>query len=208
MFAASFVGPPPAARRSLVAVLAVAALAGACGGESATVGTQETTPPPSAGQSASPAATVDRTVAPTASPGLGPCDSGALMSRVTRWDGAAGSRIGTVELVNIGTSTCVVFVLARPQLVDGTGSILIDGSQPAALKTVEIIPGGIVTAAVQVSNYCGPGPVPPVTVAFVLPDGLGRVVAAPLSTTDTGGLPPCNGPAGSPGTIGMQPWAP
>jgi len=58
----------------------------------------------------------------------------------------------------------------------------------------------------QDGNYCGPTPVPPITVAIVLPSG-GRIVAAPVSQTDTMGLAPCNG-AGSPAYIEMQAWQP
>jgi hypothetical protein len=128
--------------------------------------------------------------------------------RVTGWDGAAGHRIASVELVNGGADPCELFALARPQLVDGQGTILIDGQPPGASQALEIAPGGMLRTEVQDSNYCGPEPVAPVTVAFVFPLGLGRVVAAPDVTGSLGGLPPCLGPAGSAGTIEMQPWRP
>jgi hypothetical protein len=113
-----------------------------------------------------------------------------------------------VELLNAGMDPCELFALARPQLVDGRGAILIDGPPPGASQALEIAPGGLLRADVQDSNYCGPDPVAPVTVAFVLPEGLGRVVAAPDSTNSLDGVPPCLGPAGSAGTIEMQPWQP
>ena len=72
-------------------------------------------------------------------------------------------------------------------------------------ETLTIDAGALVTTLVQDGNYCGPTPVVPVTVAFVLDDG-GRVVASPFSPTD-GTVPPCLGPADSAGTIEMQPWA-
>jgi hypothetical protein len=65
-------------------------------------------------------------------------------------------------------------------------------------------PGDVVKTFVQDANYCGPDPVAPVSVAFVLKAG-GRFVATPLSPTDAT-VPPCNG-AGSPADIEMQPWA-
>jgi len=101
-----------------------------------------------------------------------------------------------------------MFALAQPQLLDGAGSILIEGAQPAASEALVVAPGRTLRTLVQASNYCGPEPVPPVTVAFVLAGGPGRVVAAPPSSADTYGLPPCIGSAGTPGNIEMQPWAP
>lgn len=144
--------------------------------------------------------------APASSPTLGPCEPASLTVRVTGWTGAAGHRIGDVELQNGASDSCVVFALARPQLVDGQGTILIDGEPPGASQAVEIAPGGILKTEVQDSNYCGPEPVQPVTVAFVFPQGLGRVVAAPDSSSSLDGVPPCLGPAGSAGTIEMQAW--
>lgn len=151
------------------------------------------------------AATTSAPTAAPASPATGPCSPHALTAQVTGWSGAAGSRIGSVELRNAGTDPCVIFGFARPQLVDGAGTILIDGQPPGASMVLLLAPGGLVRADVRASNYCGPDPLPPVTVAFVLPDGLGRIVAAADSPAGIGGLPPCLGP-GEPGTIEMQPW--
>lgn len=96
--------------------------------------------------------------------------------------------------------------MARPQLVDGQGSVLIDGSTPPTSAFLTIAPGGVVKTLVQDGNYCGPDPVVPVSVAFVFNDG-STVVAAPASATD-GTVPPCLGAAGSAGDIEMHPWAP
>lgn len=112
-----------------------------------------------------------------------------------------------MELRNAGSDPCRLVALARPQLVDAGGTILIDGEPPGASATLEIAPGAVLAADVQASNYCGPDPAPPVTVAFVLPDGLGRVVAAADPTDGLGGVPPCLGPCG-PAAIEMLPWQP
>jgi hypothetical protein len=136
---------------------------------------------------------------------MGPCDPGSLAARITAWEGAAGHRIADMELTNAGTSTCRLATMARPQLVDGRGSVLIDGTDPGPSKTLTLAPGDVVTTFVQDANYCGPDPVPPVSVAFVLDKG-GRFVATPLSPTDAT-VPPCNGAPGSKGDIEMQPWA-
>ena len=88
--------------------------------------------------------------------------------------------------------------------MDGAGSVLIDGPNPTAKTLITVAPGDVVTTQVSDSNYCGPAPSPPVSVAFVLGGG-GRVVATPFSPTDAT-VPPCNGP-GSAASISMHPWA-
>jgi len=164
-----------------------------------------TTPAPSksASPSTSPAETPKPSARPTATP-MGPCASADLSARITMWEGAAGHRIAHIELTNTGSSSCGVRAMARPQLVDGHGLVLIDGTNPPASALITVAPGGGLTTLVQDGNYCGPAPQPPVSVAFVLKDG-GRIVADPLSPTDAT-LPPCNG-ASQPADIEMQPWA-
>ena len=92
----------------------------------------------------------------------------------------------------------------KPQLVDGHGSVLIDGVAPGSSSSLTVAPGDVLKTLVQDANYCGPDPAAPVSVAFVQASG-GRFVATPLSPTDAT-VPPCNGP-GSPADIEMQPWA-
>ncbi len=166
------------------------------------------TPSPSATPSPTPSPTASPTPSPTPSPTIvptiGPCNPGSLAARITAWEGAAGSRIADVELTNAGTVTCTLATLAKPQLVDGHGSVLIEGTDPGPSARLTVAPGDLLKTLVQDANYCGPDPVAPVTVAFVL-DGGGRFVATPVSPTDAT-VPPCNG-AGSAADIAMQPWA-
>ena len=168
--------------------------------------TPSPSPTPTASPSPTPTATPTPTPTPTPVPTIGPCDPGSLAARITAWEGAAGHRIADVELTNAGTVTCRLATVAKPQLIDGHGSVLIDGTDPGPSKTLTIAPGDVVKTFVQDANYCGPDPVAPVSVAFVL-DGGGRFVATPLSPTDAT-VPPCNGTPGSAGDIEMQPWAP
>jgi hypothetical protein len=142
--------------------------------------------------------------APTVAPTPGPCDPSMLAARITTWGGAAGARIASVELTNTGSETCTLRTMDRPQLVDGTGSVLIDGVTPTSKAVITVAPGDAVKTLVDDSNYCGPAPRPPVTIAFVQSGG-GRVVATPFSSTDTT-VPPCNGPGSGP-SISMHPWA-
>lgn len=162
-------------------------------------------PDPSSTPALSPsAATPSETASPA--PTIGPCDPANLAARITMWEGAAGHRIAHVELTNAGAAPCHLEQAARPQLVDGDGSVLIDGVSPASSAPLTVVAGGVLDTLVQDGNYCGPAPVPPVSVAFVLSDG-GRFVATPLSPTDAT-VPPCLGASGSAGDIEMQPWAP
>jgi len=144
---------------------------------------------------------------PTPVAGNGICDPVNLYAEVIQWDAGAGHRTATVQLTNIGGATCKVHSLAKPQLVGGDGTILIQGSTPTSTAVITLAPNDVVTTMVQDANYCGKAPVPPVTVAFVFPSGGGRVIADAVSPTDVDGLPPCNG-AGSGGQIEMQPFAP
>ena len=177
------------------------------------VGSIPSTPPsasatlvPTPSPLATPTPTPTPLATPTPVPTLGPCDPSDLEARITQWEGAAGHRIAHVDLVNAGSAECTVQAMAKPQLVDGAGSVLIDGASPTSSEVVMIRPGELVTTLVQGGNYCGPAPEAPVSVAFVLDDG-SRFVASPLSPTDAT-VPPCLGPADSAGTIEMHPWAP
>jgi hypothetical protein len=135
-----------------------------------------------------------------------PCDPAQLSARITLWEGAAGHRIGHVELTNEGPGSCTVPAMARPQLLDGHDTVLIDGAAPGSSTDLTVTAGGKLKTLVQDGNYCGPAPAAPVTVAFVLGDG-SRIVVTPLSPSDTT-VPPCLGASGSAGDIEMQPWAP
>ena len=172
--------------------------------------TASPSPSPSTEPPATPIPTVSPTPsptpAPTAVPTPGPCDPADLAARITLWEGAAGHRIAHVELTNAGATSCTLRAMDKPQLVDGKGSVLIDGSSPATSKLLTVAPGDVLQTLVDADNYCGPDPVPPVSIAFVQGGG-GRFVATPFSPTDAT-VPPCNGAAGSAGNIAMHDWAP
>ena len=157
------------------------------------------TPSPSAPSSApSPSA-------PATEPAVAACATASLSARITLWEGAAGHRIADVELKNVGSAACTISSMAKPQLLDGHSTILIDGSLAKGSTELSLEPGGVLKTLVQDANYCGAPPPAPVTVAFVQSDG-SRIVATPFSPTDAT-VPPCNG-AGQAADIEMQPWAP
>ena len=51
---------------------------------------------------------------------------------------------------------CTINALARPQLVNGNGSVLINGAAAAGSPTLTLAAGAVVKALVQDDNYCGP----------------------------------------------------
>jgi hypothetical protein len=118
-----------------------------------------------------------------------------------------GHLIAHVELTNNGPA-CSLSVLARPQLVEASGAVLINGAAAASTPTTLFGAGGVLKTLVQDGNYCGPAPTAPVSVAFVFPSGGGRLIAQPISASDLSGVPGCLGGPGSTGSIEMQKWAP
>jgi hypothetical protein len=203
----------PRFRRTFVMPLVVAlVLIGCTGTPGASVASLAATdspaptPSPSLGPTPSPTPSPTPTPTPTPKPTpVAACDTNNLAARITMWEGAAGNRIGHVELTNTGPTACTLRTLERPQLVDGHGSVLINGTNPTSTKTVVVAPGGVLKTLVDDANYCGPDPVPPVSIAFVFASG-SRIVASPLSPTDAT-VPPCNGSPGSAGEITMHAWA-
>jgi hypothetical protein len=135
------------------------------------------------------------------------CRSTQLSARIVNWEGAAGSRIANVRVVNTSFASCYVRNFPRVRLVSATGATLIGG--PAASTTAAtrvIAPLHLVKTEVSTSNYCGPAFMAPATLTFSLTGTLGRVVAMPVSSTDTSGVPPCLGSPGSAGHISMHAW--
>lgn len=189
----------------LAAALAIAVGVTWLGGKLGGVGGPGTSAPPSSVTASPDTATPTPSavaVTPSAATGA-PCDPDRLAVAITGWDGAAGSRTATLTLRLDGTDECTIESLWRPELVDGSGRIRIEGAPVSEARTIELRSGETLTTLAQASNDCGPTPAPPVTIAFILGDG-SRIVAAPPSPTDVT-TAPCNGP-GQPGAISMQAW--
>ncbi len=210
----------------MMLTIVLTAVLGACGASTAaptTAATAEpttepaTSPAPSMTTMPSPSSISSPSATPSVAPTIAVCTSAQLAARVTPfepssgvfegWQGAAGSRFADVELTNTGPA-CTLPAMARPQLIDGHGAVIINGEAPGDSTLLTVDPGTVLKTVVSAANYCGPAPTAPVTVAFVFNDGTDRVVAVPVSPTDTSGVPPCNGDPGSAGDITMHPWAP
>jgi hypothetical protein len=144
---------------------------------------------------------------PTAVPGSGSdaCAVGDLDARITGWDGAAGHRIATVTVRNIGRTRCSIATLASPRLVDRDGVALIAGPRAGPASSLELAPNAVATTMVDTANYCGPAGAEPVTVAFAFVDGPPLTASPDPTPGSLGGVPPCNGPTVPP-EIQMQPF--
>ena len=196
----------PLAAAALVVAVGVAWL----GGREASVGTSS--PPPSASAlsaDVTPPATSVPSVAPShpaasASAPSPTADRCTLEARITAAEGAAGSRIYTLELRNTGQSTCAIPPVPTARLIDASGRVLAQYEAAPTDATIELEAGGSATTDASVSNVCGAPPVPPVTIQLELGDG-GTVTATPFEPTD-GTVPPCNGPT-RPSEMSIHPWS-
>jgi hypothetical protein len=142
----------------------------------------------------------------TGTPACGDYDVDAVL---VAWDGAAGSRIATVELRNLVGHPCTMWRLAQPILTAMGTPLIVGEPTSAASGTIEIGASDVLTTDVRVSNYCGPAPDAdhlPVTVQLIQVNQ-GVYTATPLKGSGADGVPPCNGP-GQPASIEMQPWTP
>ena len=177
-------------------------------------------PTPTASSTAEP--TPSKSLPPTAEPTPSPaavspqaCLGGDLAAQVMDWQGAAGTRFGTVRLRNTGTGTCLVSGTPGLQLVDGQGTVFLDSANlgnPASAspaRPVFTLRGGgadSIYLMAGLTNYCGADPVAPVRLALVLPASLGRVVAAaPAGVEIT--MAPCNGPTVATELHVQAPWS-
>jgi hypothetical protein len=170
-------------------------------------------PPPSPGPSAvavvpsappptpSPSVAVPTSPSPSASEVADRC---TVEARITAAEGAAGSRIYSIELRNTGQVTCSIPPVPTARLVDGTGRVLAQYQSPPADATIDLPAGATATTDSSVSNVCGTPPVPPVTIQLELGDQ-GTVTAKPLDPTDAT-VPPCNGPT-QPSEMSIHPWS-
>jgi hypothetical protein len=151
-------------------------------------------------------------VGPIAAPGavaaaVPACSATQLSARIVDWQGAAGSRIADVVIVNTSFAKCSLRDFPRVVMVSARAKAMMSGKLASTTAhTHGLGPLAFLKTEVSASNYCGPAYAKPVTLAFVLPGTAGGVVAIPLSPTDDSGVPPCNGAPGSAGQISMHAW--
>ncbi|MGD0247774.1 MAG: hypothetical protein ABSB75_01850 [Candidatus Limnocylindrales bacterium] len=175
---------------------------------------------------ASPIATATPTDAPTATPTAAPtiaaatatpppgplCTSSELVAAVMIWhslpDGVHGDFFAGTYTSTAGGRLCYMRGTAEGQMVSA-GAVIADGGASSARVLASdpyypVEPGGRIYASVVWSNWCPKGPSQPVTIAFVLPNGLGRVVA---NTSGPTPVPSCLS-SGSPSAVTAARWHP
>jgi Protein of unknown function (DUF4232) len=140
----------------------------------------------------------------------GMCRAVELRASVTDWEGNTGTPVAHVTLTNASRATCVVRGTAQAQIVDATGGIVGEAtagtaSVSTADPAISLAPGTTLTTTVQWGNWCTSlPPAQPVTVSFVLPLGLGRVVAAAAGNAP---VPDCAMEAESPPVVTSTAWS-
>jgi hypothetical protein len=95
------------------------------------------------------------------------------------------------ELLEAGGLRCVALFWQRRALI------------AEGAPAFHLAHGGTLKTLVQDDNHCGPAPALRTTVAFILPAGAGRLVAA---AGPGGSVPPCSRSPGSLGSISMNGW--
>ncbi|MGD0019118.1 MAG: hypothetical protein ABSD62_07670 [Candidatus Limnocylindrales bacterium] len=170
-----------------------------------------TSAPTPAAPTATPTASPTRvaTVAPTVAPGP-LCTASELTGAVMIWHtlttGVQGDFFTGPRTSTVGGRLCYMRGTAEGQMVsDGTVIADSGASSAGVVSSDPYLPvdaGGRIYASVVWSNWCPKGPSQPVTIAFVLPGGLGRSV---VNTSGPTPVPPCVS-SGSPTTVTSVHW--
>jgi hypothetical protein len=158
------------------------------------------------------------TAAPTPAPSplllpFGACqaEAGDLSAQLLDWQGAAGTRFGTIRIQSAGSVGCLVSGTPGLQLIDGQGTVFLDSASlgdPASVSPAKPVytlhPGTAESlyALIGLQNFCAADPVGPVHVALVLTSSPGRLVSSE-ATGVTVSMAPCNGP-GQPAVLHVQ----
>lgn len=145
---------------------------------------------------------------PTDVPGdIGYCAAGQLTGEIFGWEGAAGHRIASIGLHNLGPNDCALPELLRPALIDADGHALIVGAPVADTARMRFQVGDAASSQVDMSNYCGAAPTSALTIRLYLPDQTSFELSLHLDVPGPVDPPPCNGPT-EPASIEMQPVNP
>ena len=139
---------------------------------------------------------------PTAS--ASPVERCTLEASIRSWEGAAGSRIATIDLRNTSRVVCEIAPVATVvRLIDGSARALAEVQNADSGARIELGAGETATTEASVANVCGAPAVPPVTIQIEFAD-IGTVTAKPLDATDAT-VPPCNGPS-QPSAMSIHAW--
>jgi hypothetical protein len=95
--------------------------------------------------------------APTATPGIGPCQVSALEASAEAWGAAAGSRGTTITVVNTRSVACTLRGHPGAAIGDDQGVVWVsvEGGVDAAAPALELGPGQTAITSVVWGNWCG-----------------------------------------------------
>lgn len=155
------------------------------------------------------------TPAPTPTPlpalAIGLCTGAQLQLTITLWEGdGTNDTYGHITATNVSSASCNMRGTPRTQIVDGTGKVIADsGTAGSEISTGDpvypLAPNGAVNTIVDWGNWCKAAPAQPVVVAAVMPFGLGRMVAKPISPNPK--APICYS-SGTVSTVSAEAWTP
>ncbi|MGA3029700.1 MAG: DUF4232 domain-containing protein [Candidatus Limnocylindrales bacterium] len=155
------------------------------------------------------------TPAPTPTPlpalAIGLCTGAELQISLTLWEGdGSADTYGHITATNVSSASCNMRGTPRTQIVDGTGKVIADsGTAGSEISTGDpvypLAPNGAVNTIVDWGNWCKADPSQPMVVAAVMPFGLGRIVAKPISPDPK--HPICYSPS-TVTTVGAETWTP
>jgi hypothetical protein len=130
------------------------------------------------------------------------CEAVDLDATITRWEGAAGSRIAWLDVTNHGDRECLLGAPTSAKLLysGAQAAVATTGSQPIGTN-VQLGADQTERLMVRVANWCTAAPAKRVSLDLTLSTGA-AFVAEPASGV-TFDPPPCNGP-GQPATMDIQ----
>jgi hypothetical protein len=180
-----------------------------------TATTPAATPTPTPAPTAAPTPTPAPTPAPTpkVTPlpplAIGLCTGAQLQLSLTLWEGDTGTSYAHVTAGNVSSATCSMRGTARAQILDGHGSVIADaGSGGGEISTADpvytLTPNGQINTIVQWGNWCKAAPAQQVTVAMVMPFGLGKITA---KANGDAPIPTCYA-SNAPSSVSAEAWLP
>ena len=146
------------------------------------------------------------TPAPTIDPSsVLPCDGRLVAVAAGGWSGATGSLAGGITVINLSTDTCRVAGRPFLRLLARNGERVAQSGDPEDGDPVALLPGGVASATIVWSNWCGElPPIGPLSLDVRLPGILGasQVEVLPWDNQGTSGRAPRCDVEGEPSTIG------
>jgi hypothetical protein len=167
-------------------------------------------PTPVATATPTPAPTHVPTVTPTPLPALaiGLCTA-AQLQLTNEWQNNNGMAYANITATNVSSASCSMRGTPQTQMLDGHGTVITDsGAAGGEISTGDpvytLAPNGVIRAIVTWGNWCKSAPTQNVTVAAVMPFGLGRVIAKAVGAAP---IPSCYSSGAGP-TLSSEAWLP